>query len=40
MRIFKYAMKRIGFAVLTFAIIMLVCFILIKLAPIVPKISY
>lgn len=40
MRIFKYALKRIGFAILTFAIIMLICFILVKLAPIVPQISY
>ena len=33
MHMFKYILKRIGFAILTFAIIMLVCFILVKLAP-------
>ena len=36
---FKYVMKRLGLMVMTFAIIMLICFVLIKLLPIVVTIS-
>ena len=39
MKMFKYLLKRLGWAILTFAIIMLVCFILVKLVPIEPQIS-
>lgn len=35
MYMFKYVLKRIGLMLLTFCIIMLMCFVLIKLLPIV-----
>lgn len=35
MYMFKYVMKRLGLMILTFAIIMIMCFCLIKLLPII-----
>lgn len=39
MYMFKYVLKRIGLMLLTFCIIMLMCFVLIKLLPIVVTIQ-
>lgn len=39
MYMFKYVMKRIGLMFMTFAVIMLICFVLIKLLPIVVEIA-
>ena len=35
MYMFKYVLKRLGLLLMTFAVIMLMCFVLIKLLPIV-----
>ena len=40
MYMFKYIMKRIGLMIMTFAIIMLTCFVLIKLLPIVIDVQF
>ncbi len=39
MYMFKYVMKRLGLMIMTFAIIMLMCFVLIKLLPIVVSVQ-